>query len=456
MSAMTEFARTASATAYAALPLQVAEETKKQILDTFAANIAGSMSADVRKFADFIKEWGGKSESTIIGCGGKVPCANAALVNGFTTVVLDYDGFHDIDFVSTPRGVIPAALALAERRTAVHGKEFITAVAVGIDIGCRLARAALVHRESPFMEVPAYFGSAAAAAKVLNLGEEGMRNALGLCLMHGYGMGNGISEALNVKGYNGGVMARAGVMSALMAEDGFDGLSDTIEHPSFGFYSICHHGLYRPWLLTPDLGKTFEVSTNGIKPYPCCRFNHIPIQATLALVNEHDIKPEDVEAVTVQVGPASYKNCEPVAEKRRPRNAIHTQHSIPWSVASAIVHRKVTIEEHTEEAIHNPVTLEVAQKVHPKINPELKGYSYVEPAIVEIETRDGRVFSKRLDGAHGSSEDPMSFAEVADKFRYCCGFSNMPISKENQEKIIRLVEHLEDVDDVGRIASLLG
>jgi 2-methylcitrate dehydratase PrpD len=456
MSTISEFAKTVAEIDYPSLPSQAVVETKKQILDTLAANMAGSLSPDVQKFSNLVKDWGGKPESTIIGYGGKVPCANAALVNGFTTVVLDYDGFHDTDFVSTPRATVPTALALAERRGSVNGQEFITAVALGVDIACRLARAALVHRESPFMEVPAYFGATATAGKILNLSEDKIKNALGLCLMQGVGIGNGISEALNVKGYNGGVMARAGVMAALMAEMGFSGLSDTIENKHFGFYSVCHSNLYRPFLLTADLGETFEVVTNCQKPYPNCRFNHIPIQAALDLVNEFDIKPDDIEAVTVQVGSASFLNCEPLAEKRRPRNAIQTQHSIPWTVASAIVHRRVGIEQHTEEAVHNPVTISLAQKITPKVVPDLKGNSYIEPAIVEIMTRDGKRHTKRVDVAHGSPEDPMSFAEIADKFRYCCGFSNTPISREKQEATIHMVEHLEDVDNVGLIAALLG
>jgi 2-methylcitrate dehydratase PrpD len=217
-----------------------------------------------------------------------------------------------------------------------------------------------------------------------------------------------------------------------------------------------HRNIYRPGALTVDLGKSFKITATTQKPYPCCRFNHAPVEAALYLITTHDIKPENVVAVSITVGPGSYNNCEPFEAKRKPRNAINTQHSIPWSVASIIVHRKLGIEQNSEEAIRDSRVLDMAQKITTKLIPELKTATTAEPTIVEIKTNDGKTYTKRVDFAFGDPQNQMSFADVTDKFRYCCGFSEKKLSQKNQQAVIDMVEHLEDVPDIGQIVKLLG
>jgi len=455
MSAISMFTKNIVEVNYDALPADAVAATKKQILDTLAATVAGSMSESVRRLVELVKDWGGKEESTILGYGGKVPCTNAALVNGWSAAVLDFDDFHDLDFIHTSRGVLPAALAIAERKGAVNGRDFMVALALGTDLAYRMARAALVHRESGFLLGPSFFGAAAAASKLLGLDEEKTRNALGIAVMQVCGDGYGLREALNTKGLDGGFQAKAGILAALMAEKGLSGSADPIEGNGFGFYPLYHRNLYTPSLLTEDLGKVFEVVTSSQKPYPCCRWSHTAISATLAMVNEYDIQPDDVAEVIAYHGPIALSDCEPLEEKRRPRNH-YTQHSLPWAVASAILYRKVGIEHYTEEAIRNTKTLEMAQKVTPKLSPELAHMPFAEPAVVEIKTKNGKVYSRRVDIVPGSPEDPMSFADTAEKFRYCCSYSAKPVPKETQDKVVQMIERLEDVTDVGQITDLLG
>jgi len=455
MSAISMFTRNIVEVSYDSLPIDAVAATKKQILDTLGATLAGSMSENAGHLANLIKDWGGKEESTMLGYGGKVPCTNAALVNGWSAAVIDFDDFHDLDFLHTSRGVVPAALAIAERKGAVDGRDFIVAVALGTDLAYRMARAALVHRESGFLLGPNFFGAAASAGKILGLDEEKLRNALGIALMQVCGDGYGLREALNTKGLDGGFQAKAGILAALMAEKGLSGSADPLEGEGFGFYPLYHRNLYTPSLLTQDLGKVFEVVSSSQKPYPCCRWSHPAIRATLELVNEYDIKPEDVTEVIAYHGPIALSDCEPLEEKQRPRNH-YTQHSLPWAVANAILYRKVGIEHYTEEAIRNNKTLEMAQKVIPKLTPELAHMPFAEPAIVEIKTQNGKLYSKRVDIVPGSPEDPMSFDATAEKFRYCCNYSAKPISKENQDIVIRMINKLEEVTNVSQIAGLLG
>ena len=453
MNALSMFTKNMVEVNYDALPADVVEATKKQVLDTIGVTIAGSMSTNIRQLADIVKDWGGKEESTILGYGGKVPCCSAALVNGWSAAVLDYDDLHDLDLIHCSQGVFPATFAVAERDRA-NGKDFMVALALGFDLACRLARAVIVGSESGFLNAPNFFGAAAAAGKLLRLDEEKLKNALGIALMQVCGTGYGIREALNTKGLDSGFHAKGGVLAALMAEKGLAGSADPFEDSRWGLYAMFHRNIYRPELLTVDLGKVFEVTTNGIKPYPSCRVNHASIKAALELVNEHDIKPDDVAEVTVHHGPKVLAVA--AEERRRPQNAIHVQHSLIWNVANAIVYRKVGIEHFTEEAIQDKKVLEMTDKIFPKLNPELSHLPFGE-VIVEIKSKSGKFYSKRVGSSlPGGPDDPMSFDDVTEKFKDCCNYSAKPVSRENQDKIIQMIERLEDVTDIGQIADLLG
>ncbi|GAI87887.1 unnamed protein product [marine sediment metagenome] len=150
------------------LPEGAVETTKKFILDTLATTIAGSSAPGCKAVVNLVKDWGGKEESTILIYGGQVVSENAALANSMMAHALDFDETHDEAVIHSYVSVLPAALAMAERNGGVSGKDLITAVAVGVDLMCRLSLASVGHdwvRSSTM----AYFGPTAAAGKILGL-----------------------------------------------------------------------------------------------------------------------------------------------------------------------------------------------------------------------------------------------------------------------------------------------
>jgi 2-methylcitrate dehydratase PrpD len=456
-------------TTYDKLPSNVIEPTKKQILDTVGVAIAGGHSSHIRPVLDLVREWGGKEESSLLGYGGKVPCFNAALVNGFAAVVLDFDDFHDMDCIHVSRSIVPASLAVAERKRAVTGKEFMAAVALGFDLAARLARTPVFrHRPgTPWNSSPVcgFFGAAASAGKILELSQEQLTNAFGIALAQATGISAGTGTEASVsstskglgrtiKGLDGGLSAKGGILAALFAEKGLTGVSNPIESER-GFLSAFYGSAYRPAFLTLDLGKVFEGAMNGHKPYPCCRWNDTSIDATLALVREYDIKPEDVTEVIVQLGPNSFGLSQPPELRQNPVNTIISQFSLPWALANAIVYREVGIDHFTVEALQDRKVLEVASKVFGRLSVDLISRSATEPAIVEIRTNKNKMYSKRVDFPYGSAENPMSFDDIAAKFTYCCKYSANPIPQRNQENVIQMVKYLEEVTDVAEIARLL-
>jgi 2-methylcitrate dehydratase PrpD len=430
--------------------------TKKDILDVLGVATAGSAALGVAEVAGLFKEWGGKKESTVIGFGCMLPSASAALVNGMMSHALDYDDGHDKSMVHAAASVVSAAFAVAQRKGGVNGKEFITAVALGVDLMSRMAMGAKTNLRVSgwvYSSIFGYFGAAAAAGKILGLDKEKMVNALGITYSQTAGSFQSIADAVLTKRAQLGFAARAGAFSALLAERGITGPSNCIEG-EYGIYNNYIKGEYDPNMVIADLGKRFEIEGMGFKAYPSCGYTHGPIFSTLTLMKENGIKPDDVLEINISTGRNAADLFEPSERKRRPPVVPDAQFSIPYTVGVAVIKGNVGIGDFTPEAIKDERVLAVAQKVNPIILPELTKRE-VDPSIVEIKTKDGRQFSMRMDNRKGTPENPMSPEEFADKFRDCLAHGRKRISKQKTEKIMQLLMNLEDVEDVGVVIRML-
>jgi 2-methylcitrate dehydratase PrpD len=134
---------------------------------------------------------------------------------------------------------------------------------------------------------------------------------------------------------------------------------------------------------------------------------------------------------------------------------VDAQFSIPWTVATALVKGKVTLEDFTETAIRRKDVLEVARKVTGQLEPEFNRRG-VGPGKVTIKMADGSEFSEYVEFCLGSVENPMSFSDCERKFRECYPYSIRPISAAAAEKVIELTWKLEQLDDAAQIIKLLG
>ena len=451
-------------TKYRNLPADLVEVTKKQILETLAATVGGStcsISGELDRLVDLVKEWGGKEESTIVAFGGKVPAPNAAFVNGILCVRLDFDDTQVRGLkIHLSRGIVPAAFAIAERQGNLNGKDFLTAVALGHDLALRLLQAAERDAHSSFGMITNFFGAAATAGKILSLNKAQFESVLGLTFhqLSGAQSGPGTAGAgASIKGVNNGIAAKTGVTNALLAERGFTASSDFLEPQNKrNMYEIFFHGAYSPSILTSDLGKVFTGLYTSQKEFPCCHGQHTAIEATLDLIQEHSIKSADVTEVTLHVSPGDYYYLAyPVEKKQNPENIIETQFSLYWGVASAIVYGKANIGNFTADALQDTRVREMTHRISARPETELVIGQGFTPTIVDIKTGDGKVYSRQVDYPFGSPENPMSLADIEEKFKHCCQYSIRPIPQKNQDEIIQMIREIEEVRDVSQIVSLL-
>jgi 2-methylcitrate dehydratase PrpD len=444
-------------TNYENLPAEVVKATKRLFMDGLGVGLAGSAEAGVSELIDIVRDWDGKKESTVWVYGDRLPCVSAAQANATMVHALDYDDTHDVAILHASSVAVPTALAIAEKLGGVDGKRLITAVALAVDLAARLCLAnkvSVFDRGWHYTVLHGNFSAAAIAGKLLGLDEETLVSAFGLAYHQAGGNLQCLHDGTLAKRAGPGFAARNGIMAVLMAQKGITGAKNVLQGRD-GLFNVYHRGDYNPEVLTANLGEKFEVVNLSFKPYPCCRNTNPPIDATLAMVGEYNIKAEDVDSVTVYVGKGAMGLvCEPLNTKQNPSTTVDAQFSIPWTVASAIVQGKVGIAEFTPQAIKDKAVLTLSNKVTPKLDESLNRMG-VSPAIVEIKTKDGKVYSQRVDTPYGSPENPMSMDAMAAKLRDCASHAAKPLSQKNVEKLIQLVSQLEAVSDVEEVVRLL-
>ncbi len=450
------FAKNFVNTHYGDLTPEVIEATKKQVLDLLGVAIGGFHKAGPKELRELVTGWGGSKESTIMGTGLKVPAPNAAHVNATMVHALDYDDVHESAVMHPGVITIPTALAVAELVGHLSGKDLITAVAIGTDMMCRLGLSSTPgkspievgwHQTTLF----GFMGAAAVAGKTLGLSEEQIVDAMGIAYHQSGGNGQCVKDGALAKRLGPGFSVKGGITAALLAQKGVTGAHNCLEGV-WGLYNLYWRGDYDPQTLIADLGKRFEGTGVSIKPYPCCRGIHPAIDAALALVKEHAIKAENIQAIVLSVSDAHYGLlCTPLDVKVRPRSPVDAQFSIPWGVATAMARGRANLEDYSEAAMSSADILELTAKTTVKIDGALKRSDKIEPTRVEITTREGATYSKEVEHPLGSPERPMSFDDCAEKFKDCAG----QIGAMRSDKVIELIRGLEGVDDMGEIVGLL-
>jgi 2-methylcitrate dehydratase PrpD len=449
------FARHFANAKYRDLPHEVVEATKKEILDLLGVALGGVSQPGATHICKLMEDWGGKEESSIIGSRRKVPAPNAAQANATMAHALDFDDVHEAAVMNPGIASIPVVIAVGEAQGKLSGKELITATALGVDMMCRLALATTPGKNPidlgwHLTSVFGYVGSAATAARIMGLPEERIVDAIGIGYHQCAGNGQCVKDGALTKRLGPGFAIKGGITAALLAKAGVTGSKNSFEG-EWGLYKQYMHGDYSREILTADLGKRFEGVNVAIKPYPCCRGIHPAIDAGLALAIEDHIQSKDIREIILTVTEAHLSLlCTPEDAKRWPRSPVDAQFSIPWGVASAIVGKRIGLDDFTESAIKNRDVLELTAKMRLEVDDTLSKPG-PDPTRVKVITYDGKVFDRVVYTPLGSLDRPMSFEDCAVKFADCA----KSLDPGRVERIIQVIKQLEQLEDIRELIHLL-
>jgi 2-methylcitrate dehydratase PrpD len=426
---------------------------KKSILDTFAALLAGTSAEGCTIIARQALDWGGKKESTLFNLGVKVPAFLAALVNGTMARAVDFDDVFEPGTVHASASIVPTALAVAEMKGDVNGKEFLAAVALGIDVICRMAAANAVPPGVSGMNATfqcAYFGCAGVAARLMGLDETTARHAMGLAYSQTAGNSQNLLEGTLATRFCQGLAAQGGIYAAVFAQGGISAAQEVLEG-KFGYYPVYQRGAYDRETLLQRLGRQFMGEWVTLKRFPCCMHSHAAIEGVLSLVEAHRLQPEDVRTIHVKVNQQGLNFVgAPLEKKRAPQTVPEAQFSLPYAVATALVKKNVFLDDFSSEEIKNPQVLKLAARVDCTVDPGLEeeAKGSVSPAILEVLARDGTKVHACVRDRRGSPANPMSYDEIADKVMRCAEFARNRLKNGQLQELIEAVGELERIPNV--------
>ncbi len=448
-----QFAELATAVKYEDLPPGVTTALKRVVLDTLGTTLAaGTLGAGCREVVEVARLMGGGTpESTLIGFGDRISALMASFANGGMAHALNYDAIG----AGHLGALVPAPLAIAERRGGVSGKEFLLALALGAEVTARIntaLSAAGVTANEKFLEgqMVSTFGAAASAGRLLGLSTQQMHSALGLALMQCSGSmqvvvgGDPPSKAIYAAFPNHG-----GVLSALLSKQGLGSECDALEGEA-GFFAMYYGGVYDREALLAGLGEQFAMEDVRFKPWPTSGVLHSFIEASLGLRNEHALKAKDIARVHIRTGPQVSEWMEPLAARRAPQNAAAAANSIPFGVAKALANGSVALADFTADGLRQPDVLAMAERLSYEFEEGL-GRS----ATIEVTTTGGQRHTNRVDQPLGSAANPMTPEQLVAKFRDCAQHAPQALSHNAVDEIISLVDRLDEMEDVSSLLRLV-
>jgi 2-methylcitrate dehydratase PrpD len=430
------------------LPAPVVEAVKGLWGDSLAVAMAGSRDPAAEPVRAQFLAWGGRPESTVWFTSHRLPAPAAALLNSMMIHGLEYDAVHEPSVSHPVALAIPAALAAAEARGEVTGRDLLRATCLGIEIAGRIGGAAT--GASPFFRsaTSGSLGAAVTAGLLLGLDAGRLLHAMGLMLTQAAGSYQGSLDGAEAYEMAPSLMTAAAMVSACLAARGVTGPARVLGG-EYGYYRLYEGGRYDPGRLTGRLGEHYEVTRTSLKPYPTGRLTHGAVDAAMLLRPEVAARLDQVEAITALVPRWMHdKVARPVDTRLNTR--VDAQRSIPYLVALALLRGAVRIEDMEGAARRDPAVLALARKVEVEVDPDLDAVNTPGPTTLVVGLRGGQEWRHRAELLKGHPENPMSPEERLAKLETCAQAGGFP-----RRRALALREAVAALDRAPSAAPLL-
>src|SRR5438105_6296468 len=443
------------------IPTDVMHLGKRSVLDGLGLALAGAAPATGAITRRYLGSLGIASSdgSTIIGSDLRLPARFAAFANGVSIHADDYDDTQLAAAKDRVYGLLthptapalPPVLALAERDRR-SGGDLLTAYQIGVEVECKIAEAILPrHYQQGFHSTATCgaIGAAAAAAKLLDLDRDATRRALSL----GATQAGGLRENFGTmtKPFHAGRAAESGVVAAELAALGFTASPNGLEGER-GFFRAAGGG-YSVEMIDGKLGNpwTFAFPGVSIKPHPSGSLTHPGMAVMLDLMRHHDLRPQRVKRVSV----GTNHNMPNALIHHRPHTELQAKFSMEFCMAILLLEREAGLAEFTDEVVNRSDVQTLMKKIDFGVHPDAEAAGFDKmTTIIEVELDDGIVVKGSADFGKGSPANPMSDAELADKFRQCAAWGGLDC--EQTQTVLDLawrIETIDAIDDLMRALS---
>jgi 2-methylcitrate dehydratase PrpD len=348
----------------------------------------------------------------------KVDMASAALINGITSHTFDFDDTHLKTIIHPAGPVASALLALAEgfsgnaavKGRVISGRDLIDALVIGIDVSCRVGNAMYPDHYDRGWHITGStgtLGAAAGCARLLKLSVDQTAMALGIAASQPVGMREQFGSM--TKPFHPGGAARAGLMSALLASQGFTASPKAIEAPRGMMQTISTKNDWDE--ITGELGQRFEISFNSYKPFACGIVIHPSIDACCQL-RAQGVKPSDVERIELKVHSLVLE----LTGKKEPQDGLQAKFSVYHGCVAGLTVGQATEDEYHDAFVTDADNVALRRKVVATVDDSIHEASADVTAVL----KDGRRVHVFVKHAIGSLENPMTDAMLEGKFHGLC------------------------------------
>ena len=450
MDAIAAFAGHVVCTTYDDLPDAAVAAAKTLILDSLGVGVVGSAGPWADELVRAAGDWGRGAETRVWVRGARLPAPAAALCNAYQVHNSEFDCIHERAVVHPMAVLLPAALAHAERAGGVAGRDLLTAVALGVDVGASLGVASRAPLRFFRPATAGAFAATAAIGKLMGFDEATLVNAFGAVLGQLCGTMQAHSEGSLLLALQIGFNARNALVACDLAAHGLVGPRHLLEGP-FGYLPL-YEGDYDLAPVLDELGKVWRIAEVALKPFPSGRATHGVLDAVLALRQEHGFGAADVARVEAHVPPLTQRLVGRSAHAGMSANQARL--SVPYVVACALLEAGVDVDDFRPDALRDPSRLALAERVTVEIddNPDPHALAPVE---VNVVLKDGRRHAARVDAVYGSPARPMGREAQLAKFRRNWISGARPLPEAAGEQLIAAVDRLETISDVTALVDLL-
>ena len=447
-----KMSRWAAGLTYQQLSPEAVYQAKRFLLDSIGCALGGYLQHDVKIALQVLDEIAGRGPATVIGTGKRIDAVSASLANALMIRCMDYNDIYWNQDPSHPSDIFPAALACCERAKS-DGRELIVGLVLGHEFEMRFCEAAFpgIRERGWHHATLTAFVSPIVAGRALHLRWEQIRHAVGISASRHATLGAVTAGKLTMMKNTVDPMAtQSGVLAALMAEKGYTGPEHVVEGKEG--LTHCFGPAWKLNLLTDGLGDSWRITQCGMKAFPTEALTHTPISAVLDIVKSNDLKPEQVEKVRIRsLARAADILSDP--SKYDPQSKETADHSLPYVIAAALAERQVTPVQFEMRKIMDPTIRAQLRKVEVVADPEIeKVFPALQRVIVNLTTTDGRAFTKQLDYPKGDPRNPLSDAEVEEKF---AALAEGVLSNGVQKKLKNAIWNLEKVGSVSKLMTLM-
>ncbi len=436
------------------LPEPTVHEVKRRVLDSLGVALAAFPEPAPKAARAYAYRWPVPAGATLWGTAFTAPVEAAAFCNGVMVRYLDFNDTYLSKEPLHPSDVIPALWALAEWR-GIPAREFFVAVAVAYEVGVTLCDAASLRRWG--WDHVNYIGlaTAAAAGRLLGLSVEGIEQALSLaCVPHAAMRQTRAGELSMWKGAAAANAARNAVFGALLAEAGMTGPYQPFAGEMGFFRQLLGGEGFAEEALGPLQQKRppRRILDTYIKYWPVEYHAQSAVDAALQLRGEVG-DPGRIASVHIATFRAAYEIIAKDPEKWEPKTRETADHSLPYVVLVALLDGRVDRASFSPQRVADPVIRGMLKERTELVeDPELTaGYPDGIPNRVEVRTHDGSTYVREVRYPRGHARNPLSDAEVVEKFR-----ANVAgvLSDRQAERVVQAVWHLEEAD-LRELAQLL-